>query len=1067
MTGLDFSSLYPSIIITYNLSPEKFVESAAEAARLEAEGRTLHHTEFPFDGERVQGWFVRHNGVSEDYGLYPLILIDLSEKRAALRKKLAVQEKLKEHMEVVMAAVEKRAAARGEPAAAVFPGVLAEELAAQQRRAAGLGRPRRGAERETAGRYVAYLAPIAATPAAAQLGDFRSRYDETCFEFASIDSKQRALKVFMNTFYGEAGNSISPFFLLQLAGGVTTAGRYNIKKVADFVLANGFRIKYGDTDSLYLSPPEHVFAGVDRRYGLGALSREEYWREMVEITMTELDALRDQVNAHLRADNGTPHLRMAYEEVLFPVAFTGKKKYFGIAHISVPNFSPKTLFIRGIDVVKQGQTELAKKIAFRVMWAAVALENREDLCSIVERVLRDAIENRDQWSFDDFVRSDTWKPTKNNIPVQRFIARMGRRVAEEKATNEQRRLCGQAPLKALYSIPDPGERFYYVLTKPDAAFDLRGFKIPPRKGDMMEYAEVARALNLPINVEQYLKSSVIGQCARFINHGERFLPPAHASMDEKQCDQEAQNAAKKHLEGFVAHLQNADPGTLQKRGYAYKRAWKDAARTCSSALRATIGPLAEILHGDRLDWDDLLSPRMVETLAAKAEAFAGELLDPKGYARALGIAENGSDIDAPAECTRLYQAVSVLAPGRRGRRFVSTREAVLSALDRRESAIRARLGELAPRVVGAAAEYEAFLTLAVLSRRAHEHACSTELGEFGAAGLGAPRTDFVLDEASSPPLAETRRLWCELVGVYRARAQHRGHPGVPDGPQGPAPGAGRPAESGGNRPDDRRGRQAAPPPGHQRGCRRQLRAGHFCRGLSLPGKYTELRRGEMQTNEAVLISLLVVLIVVVVFQARLRCSVAWYPLDKGSFTGGSSSVMSPYTPLQMQDGAIRGARHDAFNQDHAYLSADLAKNYRSWATTPRDLEEAQRAAWFEAISNGHNAYYNPEVGGDTSAELMAHHTPGPSINYQDTLVDLVADPRMRAQQANWYSEVAPKTQTAMKIDSIDEAATMAAAPRSGLYSFRFSAPSQHNPLFLTDQDAESYGVQTTRFSFGG
>ena len=211
---------------------------------------------------------------------------------------------------------------------------------------------------------------------------------------------------------------------------------------------------------------------------------------------------------------------------------------------------------------------------------------------------------------------------------------------------------------------------------------------------------------------------------------------------------------------------------MQKRGYAYKRAWRDAARTCSGALRATVGPLAEILHGDRLDWDDLLSPHMVETLAAKAEAFAGELLDPEGYARALGIAENGSDIGAPAECTRLYRAVSVLAPGRRGRRFVSTQEAVLSALDRRESTIRARLGELAPRVVGAAGEYEAFLTRAVFSRRAHEHACSTELGEFGAAEA-APRTSFALDEASSAFLAETRRLWCELVGVYRARAQHR------------------------------------------------------------------------------------------------------------------------------------------------------------------------------------------------------------------------------------------------------------------------------------------------------
>lgn len=230
----------------------------------------------------------------------------------------------------------------------------------------------------------------------------------------------------------------------------------------------------------------------------------------------------------------------------------------------------------------------------------------------------------------------------------------------------------------------------------------------------------------------------------------------------------------------------------------------------------------------------------------------------------------------------------------------------------------------------------------------------------------------------------------------------------------------------------------------------------------------------MSSNEAILIALLVVLVLVVVFQgsgwrrcpAGCRCA-RCRPADKAHFESATSSVMSPYTPISMQDGAIRGARHDAYNQDHAYLSADLAKNYRSWAASPRDLEEAQRAAWFEAVSAGNNAYYNPELGADTGSDVSQHHTPGPAINYQDTLVDLVADPRMRAQQANWYSEVAPKSQTSMKVDTIDEAAAISAQNGWGIYAFRFPAPSQHNPLFITDQDAESFGVQTTRFSFGG
>nr|pir DNA-directed DNA polymerase (EC 2.7.7.7) - African swine fever virus [African swine fever virus] len=60
------------------------------------------------------------------------------------------------------------------------------------------------------------------------------------------DAKQKALKIFMNTFYGEAGNNLSPFFLLPLAGGVTSSG-----------------IKYGDTDSLYIKKKYYGIAHVN------------------------------------------------------------------------------------------------------------------------------------------------------------------------------------------------------------------------------------------------------------------------------------------------------------------------------------------------------------------------------------------------------------------------------------------------------------------------------------------------------------------------------------------------------------------------------------------------------------------------------------------------------------------------------------------------------------------------------------------------------------------------------------------------------------------------------------
>src|SRR5271167_895181 len=146
----------------------------------------------------------------------------------------------------------------------------------------------------------------------------------------------------MNTFYGTAGDSKSPFFLRELAGGVTSAGQRNIKLVADFVKSRGFGIKYGDTDSLYLVCPEESFQKCDEAYDSGnGISKEEYWSRMVNISMNVMENLCDEVNDFLRKENESSYLKMAYEEVLFPVVFTGKKKYYGIPHTIKPNFNHK------------------------------------------------------------------------------------------------------------------------------------------------------------------------------------------------------------------------------------------------------------------------------------------------------------------------------------------------------------------------------------------------------------------------------------------------------------------------------------------------------------------------------------------------------------------------------------------------------------------------------------------------------------------------------------------------------------------------------------------------------
>src|SRR2546429_6072620 len=119
----------------------------------------------------------------------------------------------------------------------------------------------------------------------------KSEYSSVSFDVTCLGAKQLALKVYMNTFYGEAGNSGSPFFLRELAGGVTLAGQRNIKLIADLVRSKRFGVKYGDTDSLYLVCPEEYFWECDEKYISEKISKEKYWEVVFRIFGSDPDRI--------------------------------------------------------------------------------------------------------------------------------------------------------------------------------------------------------------------------------------------------------------------------------------------------------------------------------------------------------------------------------------------------------------------------------------------------------------------------------------------------------------------------------------------------------------------------------------------------------------------------------------------------------------------------------------------------------------------------------------------------------------------------------------------------------
>lgn len=694
ITGLDFSSLYPSLIRTYNFSPEYCILDKKQAQAVAETGQKITKVDFDFHGKRKLAYFVWHNNKYNpeepgfQFGVYPYILDDLFKKRAILKKQMKKFDHRKEEIEAMSPEEQLKLAAE---------------------------------------------------------------YEEVVFNKNYLNCKQNALKVFMNTFYGEAGNKRSPFFVMEVAGGITTYGQKNIKFAYAFVKEKGCGVYYGDsvtadtpvpiryngktaykeikslatnaqysqynngkeiafpiglevwsdegwtgvkhiirhrtdkkiyrvetnvgyvcvtkdhslldlkgnpikpeeclgkqllfsqvpkldyyaskllnspahdafnfrteskdstvtavnlvqnddyvydietgnhhfsagvgnlvvhnTDSLYLSTPEKFFEQADKEFYSGNGTKLEYWTKLVEITFNEINPIRDGVNKAFVEDNGTQFLSMAYEEVLAPVAFTAKKKYFGIAHENIPNFKPKDLFIRGLEVKKRGVSELLRKIFMEIMWTACNPENIYDLVELVLMKI-DEIYAR-KWTSQDFIQTGVYRPGKNNVKIKTFVTNMKQRGIDIK----------------------PNERFNYVIIKKyPYMYDLRGRKVEISIGGKLELAEeFEKHPEMDIDLDYYMQGSINGQLARLITYHEMFrVEPADTSDEElKIAEDRIYKNACKFIDSYCSKYY-ANYNTF---GKTHQKIFKTASKSLGSVIKEQDELVGDLLTAN-VNYDD-------------------------------------------------------------------------------------------------------------------------------------------------------------------------------------------------------------------------------------------------------------------------------------------------------------------------------------------------------------------------------------------------------------------------------------------------------------------------------
>jgi len=480
--GLDFSSLYPSLMMAYNLSPDKIVHDRCKMLDLYKKGKKFHKILFEFNGQQIRGWSVRHNYDTDskldpdsdeaDFGLFPTILLGMFRDRKKMKKKMKV---FKDEMEIM-------------------------ELL----------------------KHEEFILPKNV-----------AQYAILSVKYNYLNVKQKAFKQMMNTFYGESGNSRSALRVLACAGGITTAGRVAIKEAAKFVESLGCEIFYGDTDSIYIMMAIHHFAEIDKQYyGNMGMSKIDYLRECVKISFIEIEKVQNLTNDHLYNFCQTHYLKMAYEELLYPLGLFSKKKYAGIAHEEHFNEHPKDIFVRGLEYVKKGKSKLLVDISKDILWTSFDYDNLVSLIDIVNSKIEEIFVNSARLRQTDFIKSASYKPTKQNISVQNFVKRM----CKERGIEQE-----------------PYKRFrYIVIEKYPFKFDVRGRKSELSVGERMEYVDVAKNENMKPDLIYYMGGAICGQLARYISYHQDFkVEPTNPDDLEsvKKAEEDIMKACKKYIIG--------------------------------------------------------------------------------------------------------------------------------------------------------------------------------------------------------------------------------------------------------------------------------------------------------------------------------------------------------------------------------------------------------------------------------------------------------------------------------------------------------------------------------------
>ncbi len=613
-SGLDFSSLYPSLIMAYNFSPEYYF---TPSHYLLGNYETLHiSTHYKLNSEEkteetvVVGYFMRQKSIFENntwryenHGIFPTVLRRLFNKRKLIKQDMNTWAVILEKIDCdIKPYISKENILLKNCNIELIKTIIDTKIKVIEERSVNYTGHKKKLELDKIKNYEYAYKLI--SEKLEQFKCLEILYENAQFNYNYYNTKQNAIKVFMNTFYGEMGSVDSPFFIIPMSGGVTKMGRRALKRVKKFVIKKGYKVYYGDTDSVYISPPEDCFSEIDNKYLNGEITKENFYEEMVGITMVKMKEISSEVAAYLLKKIGNPFLNMEYEEVLFPFGFFGKKNYFGVKHINSIDFSLcknpdsnvflKQIFVRGLPLRRRDGSKFVKEILNEILIKFCSLYEtnsyEEIVYNTIESYINMTIMEPSKYTEKIKKNYSFREPRENSHTAQmRFRERMLNYYKREQINRAYYQikngdLSGYETLKLFdtvydsnyviddnllnlnFNYPNYGDREDLVLViRPDILND-RGGKTQKRRGDYLEYPKmlgnkyyaqliksdyeknniIVNITNINIDFSVYF-NELYGKVARFLLYLNRYSTMINDKYIEKGSTKQALKDAEKYV----------------------------------------------------------------------------------------------------------------------------------------------------------------------------------------------------------------------------------------------------------------------------------------------------------------------------------------------------------------------------------------------------------------------------------------------------------------------------------------------------------------------------------------